>query len=311
MKVLVLDDIDVIFKVIMDEAGFVVSLCPTITSQELTNIIGDYEIIIVNSATIVDNALIDKAIKLKAIGRPGSGMENINVEYAVSKGIICYNSPEGNADAVAEHVIGMILMFNRNILNASQEVKNGFWKRKENTGTELGGNVLGIIGYGNTGSCLAKKLSGFDMTILAYDKYKTGFSNNYVQESSLKMIFEKADIVSLHLPLTIETNCFANESFFNSFKKSILFANTSRGSLVVLEDLKAAIETSKVRGALLDVIEKEPIEVLVTAKKDLAEWFLKSPQIIITPHIAGWTKEAKYKMAKILAERLKNNFKIN
>jgi len=311
MKILVLDDIDVIFKIIMEEAGFVVSLNPTITSQELINIIGDYEIIIVNSATIVDKALIDKALKLKAIGRPGSGMENINVEYAVSKGIICYNSPEGNADAVAEHIIGMILMFNRNILTASQEVKNGFWKRKENTGTELGGKVLGIIGYGNTGSCLAKKLSGFDMTILAYDKYKSNFSNHFVQESSLSMLFEQADIVSLHLPLTLETNCFANEVFFNSFKKPILLINSSRGSVVVLEDLKTAIETSKVRGALLDVMEKEPIEALVTAKNDLAEWFLKSPQIVITPHIAGWTKEAKYKMAKILAERLKNNFKIN
>jgi D-3-phosphoglycerate dehydrogenase len=209
----------------MHDAGFVVTLNPKITLEELLFTIAEYEVLIVNSTTIVDKVLIDKGVKLKAIGRPGSGMENIDLSYASKKGILCYNSPEGNADAVAEHVIGMLLIFNRNILTASQEVKNGFWKRKENTGTELGGNVLGIIGYGNTGSCLAKKLSGFDMTILAYDKYKTGFSNNYVQESSLKMIFEKADIVSLHLPLTIETICFANEAFFNSFKKSILLLN--------------------------------------------------------------------------------------
>jgi D-3-phosphoglycerate dehydrogenase len=311
MQVLVLDDIDSVFITSMHDAGFVVTLNPKITLEELLFTIAEYEVLIVNSTTIVDKVLIDKGVKLKAIGRPGSGMENIDLSYASKKGILCYNSPEGNADAVAEHVIGMLLMFNRNILIAQREVKIGAWKRKENTGIELGGKVLGIIGYGNTGSSLAKKLSGFDMNLLAYDKYKTDFSNHYVQECSLSMLFEQADIVSVHLPLTSETNCFANATFFNSFKKPILFINSSRGSVVVLEDLKTAIETNKVSGALLDVLEKEPIEALLSAKNNLAEWFLKSPQVVITPHIAGWTKEAKYKMAKILAERLKNNLKIN
>lgn len=305
MNVLVLDDIHPIFITELESVGCTVVVKLNYSRLELEATIKEYDVLIVNSQTKVDKVLIDNAINLKAIGRPGSGMENIDVVYAKEKGIACFNSPEGNAPAVAEHAIGMMLNLLNRITIANHEVKAGIWKRLENTGTELGEKTIGIIGYGNTGAALAKRLSGFGMKVLAYDKYKTGFAAEFVEESTMEYIYRNADIVSVHLPLTSETENLINKFFLAQFDKPILLVNTSRGPIVNLTDVLALIKAGNLTGACLDVFQKEPLELMKSTDETLLNEIKSNDKILVTPHIAGWTHEAKYKMAKILADRLK------
>jgi D-3-phosphoglycerate dehydrogenase len=277
---------------------------PGIKYQDLSTIIHQATGLIISTQINVDDALIDKAISLKWIGRMGSGMEHVNVAYAETKGIACYSSPEGNRNAVAEHALGMLLSLMRNIHKSSEEVKQFIWKREENRGVELSGKVIGIIGYGHTGSSFARLLSSFDVTILAYDKYKTDIDNAYVKSASLEAIFQYADVVSFHLPLSEETHHFGNNDFFGSVQRQPYILNTSRGSVIDTGALIRAIESKKIAGAALDVLENEQLATFTTEDKAVLSFLVHQENVIITPHIAGYSHEATYKMSAVMLEKL-------
>ena len=278
-----------------------------LSRKEILDQIHEYTGIIIRSKIKLDREALDLARNLKFIGRVGAGMENIDWKYAESKGITCLNAPEGNRDAVAEHAMGMILSLLNHLCKINMEVRNGIWIRDNNRGTEIKGKTVGIIGYGNTGSEFALRLSGFGASILAYDKYKSGFSNNYVKEVQMDEIFEKADIVSLHVPLTSETDQLVNEEWIGRFSKPFYLINTSRGQCVNTVALMTAINSGKVLGAALDVLECENLsfENLNTAiLPDEIKSLFKSDKVILSPHIAGWTVESHFKLAEALVEKI-------
>jgi len=282
----------------------------SLTEQEFFNALRNATILIVRSKKI-DNRVIDNAPLLKIIGRAGSGLENIDVTYAAQKGIICLNSPEGNRDAVAEHAIGMLLMLFNNLKKADTEVRNNIWDRKSNWGIELKHQIIGIIGYGNTGSALAKKLSGFECQILVYDKYKQDIKDNFVNVVDIEKIFEFADVVSIHLPLNEETFYMVDDAFFDKFQKPIYFVNTSRGKIVRTSSLVKALKSGKVKGACLDVIEYEDtnFEQMTTSQSEDFEYLKKSDRVVLTPHIAGWTYQSYEKICRIIAEKVVEKLK--
>ena len=286
------------------EKGYEVIYAPTISYDELLNMMNEVEGLVVTTRISIDKALIEKSLTLKWIGRLGSGMELIDVEFAESKGIRCISSPEGNRNAVAEHTLGMLLGLMNKMFSVKSEIKDGMWLRDENRGTELSGKTVGIIGYGNTGSAFANLLLAFNVTVLAYDKYKFGFGKEYIKEASFEQVCRYADVISFHVPLTEETRLMANELFFNSLQQQPWILNTSRGQILNLIDLKAAIANNKVAGAGLDVLENENLSIYTKEEKEIVNWLLDQGNVIITPHIAGYSHEAFLKMSEVLLEKL-------
>lgn len=286
------------------EKGFQVDLQEAITNDELFSIIGNYEGLVLSTKINVTPTLIDKAQNLEFIARAGSGMENIDVAYAQSKGIHVVNSPEGNANAVAEHAVGLTLALLNNIVKADAEIRKGIWQREPNRGEEIEGKTIGIIGYGHTGSRFAAKWSGFGVTILAHDKYKSGFGTATVIEASLEAIQEKADIISFHLPLNRETQFYLNTEFVNKMKRPFWLINTSRGKIVKTANLIEGLNEGKILGAALDVFENEKFYQLEGTDLDQMQNLTKRHNIILTPHVAGWTHTSHLNLSKILAEKL-------
>ncbi len=260
--------------------------------------------IVIATQITIDKKILDRANQLKWIARLGSGMEHIDTVYAESKSILCISSPEGNSNAVAEHALGLLLNLVRNISKSAVEIKEMKWLRNENRGMELSGKVAGIIGYGNTGAQFAKILSALGMKVLAYDKYKKGFETAFIKESTVEEIANFADVVSFHLPYNNETNHFGNKDFFSSLKKQPVILNTSRGKIIDTAALIDALQQKQIRAAALDVLENEKLKELSEKQHDQLVWLNAQENVLLTPHIAGYTFEAAYKMSKILLEKL-------
>ena len=288
----------------LEEKGYTIQYEPAISYEALMDCIDTANGLIVTTRLKIDASILAKANQLKWIGRIGSGMELIDTEFAASKNILCVSSPEGNRTTVGEHTLGLLLSLMNRIHSAYQEVKEGKWIRDANRADELTGKTVGIIGLGNTGSAFAKILSGFDVEILAHDIYKTGFETAQIKEASLEMIQEKADVISLHLPLTHLTHHYANTAFFNRLKKKPYFISTCRGPVTETAAVLEAIQNQQIRGVGLDVLEKEPIHLNTGQEMAVLEAVMKHPNCIITPHIAGYSHEAYYKMSKVLLEKL-------
>jgi len=262
--------------------------------EEIYSQLSDTNGIVIRSRITIDKKFLDKATALKFIARCGAGMESIDVEYASQKGIACLNSPEGNRNAVGEHALGMLLMLFNNLNRADRQVRAGEWIREKNRGHELEGKTVGIIGFGNMGSAFAEKLKGFNCRKLAFDKYRSGFANDFVQEATFEEIKRQANVLSLHIPLTSETEFLINEKFINSFAKPFYLINTARGKCVSTHDLVNGIKSGKVLGACLDVYEYEDasfekFSIEAAGLKDNADWIYltQSEKVILTPHIAG------------------------
>jgi D-3-phosphoglycerate dehydrogenase len=301
-NILIVDDIHPIFIEQAEAMDYHCHYQPTIKPEQAYEIINEYEGLVIRSKFLVDRRLIDISTNLKFICRAGAGMDNIDEAYANEKGIILINAPEGNMDAVGEHAIAMLLNLMNNINRSDAEIREGVWKREANRGYELKGKIVGIVGYGFMGSSFARKLSGFDVRVIAYDKYKTGFSDQYVREVSMEEMVKLADVVSFHIPLTAETKGLVNDEYLFHFKKPIFLLNTSRGKVVQTQAVLNAIKLGKILGAGLDVLEVEKFPALTQQP-----WFDElrhSDKVLLTPHVAGWTFDSYRRISEVMAEKL-------
>lgn len=292
----------------LEKAGFSNEADFTSTKEEVENKIENYHGIVIRSRFKIDKTFLDKAKNLQFIARVGAGLESIDCEYAESKNINLIAAPEGNCNAVGEHALGMILSLFNKLNIADKEVKSGHWNRESNRGTELDGKTIGIIGYGNMGKSFAKKLRGFDVEVLCYDILPNVGDEN-AKQVSLQEVQQKADVLSLHIPWTPETDKMVNTEFINQFAKPFWLINTARGKSVVTADLVSALQSGKILGAGLDVLEYEKLsfETLFEGDKpDAFEYLLHANNVILTPHIAGWTIESKEKLAQVIVNKIIN-----
>lgn len=309
MKILQLDKNHPLISEQLTAKGFLVTEDHTSTYDEVLEKIQNYEGIIIRSRIPLDKNFLTKASHLKFIARVGAGMENIDIETADKLKIKLINSPEGNRDSVAEHVVGMLLILMNRLFIASNEVKNGIWKREENRGDELLGKTFGIIGYGNMGKATAKRLSGFGVEVIFHD-ILPNLSDEFATQVSLEELQKKADILSLHIPLTDETHYLIDEEFISKMEKNFYFVNTARGKNLKTKALVQAIASGKILGACLDVLEyeKSSFENLEVENQDL-KYLLDSEKVIITPHIGGWTHQSKEKLAQVIMDKIIADFK--
>jgi D-3-phosphoglycerate dehydrogenase len=307
MKILFIDTVHPLLKQELEKENHICDSAYNKSKTEIQQIISNYQGIIIRSRFKIDKQFIDCGSNLKFIARAGSGLENIDVEYAEKKNIHCYNAAEGNRQAVAEHALGMLLSLFNNLNNADQEVREGKWERERNRGIELAGKTVGIIGYGNNGSAFAEVLKGFNVKILAYDKYLT----NYPQKSSMETINKEADIISLHVPLTDETTYLVDDNFIKRFVKNFYLINTARGKCVNTKNLVKALENKKIKGACLDVLEYEKTSFENLSKDGLTsdmQYLMNAQNTILSPHVAGWTVESNVKIAEVLLNKFTSDF---
>ncbi|MFN3271416.1 MAG: 2-hydroxyacid dehydrogenase [Cloacibacterium caeni] len=315
MKILLLDSNHPLITEQLLAKGFVLEEDFTSSYDEVLQKINQYDGIIIRSRIPLDKNFLENAQNLKFIARVGAGMENIDIETAKNLGISLINSPEGNRDAVAEHVVAMLLILMNRLFIASEEVKNGIWKREENRGDELLGKTFGIIGYGNMGKATAKRLSGFGVEVIFYD-ILPNLEDEFAKQVSLEELQERADILSLHIPLDASTEYLVDENFISKMKKNFYLVNTARGKNVKTSALVDALKSGKVKAAALDVLEYEKSSFenldistsLSTRNKEDLQFLLESNQVIVTPHIAGWTHQSKEKLAQFIVDKIVQQF---
>lgn len=307
MEVHFLDTVHESLWNLLSENGFTCIDSTGVTKDEFLTHFKTSEGIVIRSRFKLKEAELSQLPNLRFIARSGAGLENIDLDFCTKHKIKVYNSPEGNMTAVAEHAVGMILSLFNHLKRGDTEVKNAQWNREKNRGLELSGKTIGIIGYGHMGSAFAKRLQGFECTVLAYDKYKKNFSDEYVQEVTLKELQERAQVVSLHIPISQETEYYVHQEFIENFSHPFFLINTARGNHVKIADLLHALDSKKILGACLDVLEYEKFNFETIHPEDLpAEWKLLSNRddVILSPHVAGWTKESYEKLSTFLAEKI-------
>lgn len=310
MKILHLDTNHPLLIDQLNALGFINDEDYRSSKETIASKISNYDGIIIRSRFSIDKQFLDASTNLKFIGRVGAGLENIDCDYAIQKGITLIAAPEGNRNAVGEHSLGMLLSLFNKLNVADKEVRHGIWKREANRGVELDGKTVGLIGYGNMGKAFAKKLRGFEVKVLCYD-IKENIGDANANQVSLEEFFEKSDVVSLHTPQTPTTIGMINTQFINQFKKSFWFLNTARGKSVVTADLVAALKTGKILGAALDVLEYESssFEDLFTSEMPVAfKYLIQADNVLLTPHIAGWTIESREKLAQTIVDKIKAKF---
>lgn len=309
MKVVFLDTIHSILQERLEGLSF---SCVDATSSDLETckkLVSDADGIVIRSRFPMDRSFLAFAPKLSFIARSGAGMENIDEEYCAENNIQLFNAPEGNRNAVGEQALGMLLSLMNNFRQGDEEVRQGIWNREKNRGEELEGKTIGILGYGNNGRAFAQVLRGFSVQVIAYDKYKDTFEDSWVKPVSLEELYKESDVISFHIPQNKETIYWANENFFNQLAKPIYLLNLSRGKIVATEALLNAIDAQKVKGAGLDVLEfeKASFEMQKTLTENpIFQRLIANPNVLLTPHVGGWTKESYFKLSNILADKIEN-----
>jgi D-3-phosphoglycerate dehydrogenase / 2-oxoglutarate reductase len=305
-KCLIVDPMHESLFAMLREIGWQPDYHPDIKREEIKLKHAGYDGLIVRSKTVIDRDLLGDQPTLKFVGRAGAGIDNLDLDYLQQKRIHVLHAAEGNRDAVGEFTVGLLIGLLRNIPKADKEVRDGSWQREANRGEELQGKTVSLIGYGNMGQAFARRLSGFGCKVLAYDKYKTGFTDTFSREATLEEIFELTDILSLHIPLTSETKGMVTGSYMNQFKKNVIILNTARGEIIPMADLVLMLENGKIRGVALDVLENEKLNSLTALQQQSFNYLKAKSNVIFTPHIAGWTFESHLKINVALVEKIKN-----
>lgn len=305
MKILIADSMHPsLFEMLRDE-GWDYSYHPEFRREDILTNISGYEGLVIRSKTNVDEEMLSSATQLRFIARAGAGLDLIDLEAAAKRDIEVFHAGKGNRDAVAEHALGMLLALFNNILRADRQVRSGTWDREGNRGVELMNKTVGIIGYGNNGSATAQRLNGFGCRVLAYDKYRDNYGDAYATESSMEEIMQEADVLSLHIPLTEITRYLVNDDFVENFAKPFYLLNLSRGETVSLNAVVTGLKSGKILGACLDVLENEKINKLTSAQQEAFDYLRASDNVVLTPHIAGWTHESYVRINEVLVEQIK------
>ena len=303
-KCLIVDRMHECIIPLLEEAQYQVHYRPGMTREEILEAIAEYEGLIVRSKLAVDQELIDRATSLHFVGRAGAGLDQLDTEALAVRNIAVVNAPEGNRDALAEHMVGMLLGLLNKIYQADQQVRAGVWDREANRGVELMGKTVGIIGYGYMGQAFAQRLSGFGTKVLAYDKYRQAYGDAYATEASMGELHEQADVISFHVPLTEETRNMVDDRYLNQFQKDVILLNSARGKISSFKTLVEALERGKLRGAALDVLENEQLATLSEQQRHYFAKLCQSDRVLLTPHVAGWTYESYEKISRVLAKKV-------
>jgi D-3-phosphoglycerate dehydrogenase len=308
MKILIIDEMHQSIIPMLENLGHSVTYTPAITRAEILEQVSQFDGLIIRSKTPMDQELLSLATKLKFIARAGAGLDQIDLEYLKNRDIKLFHAAKGNRDSVAEHALGMMLALFNQLKKADSEVRNGIWDREGNRGVELKGKTVGILGFGNMGKAFAKRLQGFGVKIVAYDKYKKGFGSKRIEEVSWDELKSKADILSIHVPLTAETRNLLTFEELASFKNSIWLINTARGEVISFDTLNKALDRGILNGAALDVLENEKVKKFTEKQKDEFEQLATKANVLLSPHVAGWTFESYEKINKVLVENIKKSF---
>lgn len=304
IKVLVIDDVHPDLFEYLKAPTFEVVYLPEINPNDIVEFANEVEILVLRSKLNLDEEYLSLFKNLKLIARVGAGMDNIDEKAAGALGIHLINAPEGNEDAVAEHTLGLLLALFNKLAWSDKEIRAGRWPRKEARGLELKGKTIGIIGFGHMGKAFSQRLQGFDVRILAYDKYKSGFGNHQVIEVDLDTFYKECQVVSLHVPLSEETKGMVDLEFIYSFSHPFYLINTARGQIIDQESVRYSIMNRKLLGMALDVLPNERINQLLPAEKDWFEWLISRDEVVLSPHVAGWSAESYQKLSKVIGQKI-------
>jgi len=309
-KVLIVDKMHESILPLFESEGYNPVYLPVIDRDQILEIIPEFIGIVVRSKTEVDKELVDKAVNLKFVARAGAGLDKLDEEYLNFKGIIIVNAPEGNRDALAEHTLGMLLSLLHRLDFSYNQIKNGVWDREGNRGIELKGKVVGIYGVGYMGNAFAEKLSSLGCRVIGYDKYSSSFTNNFIQAVSIEEFKEQTQILSIHIPLTDETEYLFDKQYLMEFKQLKILLNTARGKVLRISDLLELLERGEVYGAALDVLENEKLDTYSEEEKKILDKLIRHPNVLLTPHVGGWTFESYERINEVLLDKLKKSFQL-